>query len=218
MMTLALVSFMWRWMRDAVVGLCRPDAAPAQLPEPCDRAELFRRLRELRIQRDTQASQHRFHLASLTDQWKVVQGQADEIRQQISARQSADFCASLDHSVAEDRLLAQITEKGSMSLALFIQELDRELERLCRTEPTEFFSAEWDYVATKKRLTIQTDGPSIQRRVRALHLARQRAAAMRYEPLSIAEMHTQFIQLRKTITDVTSEEITGHRAAVLAAN
>jgi len=147
-----------------------------------------------------------------------MQTAADEIQHQINRLQHADVCLSLDHSAAEDRLLAQITEKSSMSLRVFIEEMDTELDSLNHTEAVVLPSAHRDYSLVKKVMGLETDDPSRKRRAAALHAARARACAMQSELLSIEQMNAELLRLRRTIPEVTNEVLHNERASIVAYN
>ena len=202
----------WRQLHGLLFGY----PPRASEPMPLDRAALFQQLAALRARRAVEVDQSRRRVDELTLQWRDAQTIADDLQQQISAIEGAAFCASLDGSVQENRLLAQLAERSSMSLELFIQELDSEREVLNHKEPCAIPGVRRDYLALKTLRTLDTDGPSIQRRVRALHAARQRAEAMKLEPLTIAEMNREILRLKKSLPPIETEEIVGHWAAVLA--
>ena len=155
---------------------------------------------------------------ALTGQWTILQAQADALHHQLNTLQHTDFCASLDHTAAEDALLRQIKEKGSMSLELLIEELAVELSVLQRTEATVLPSTHRDYVIGKKTMGLETDGPSRKRRASAIHTARARAVAMQCELMTVESMNTELIRLRKTIPAIEHEILHGERASIVAYN
>lgn len=201
------------WVRSAVLP------APMTMePAPPDRAELFEQLRALRSKRAVEAAQCLTDVDALTGQWKVVQGQADVLHHQINRLQHEAFCSSLDHTAAEDRLLAQITEKSSTSLALFLEELTGELDVLNKTEALVLPSAFRNYAIGKKVMGLETDDPSRKRRATALHAARERARQMQLEELSVEQMNAELIRLRRTIPVIEHEVLHNERASIVAYN
>jgi hypothetical protein len=105
-----------------------------------------------------------------------------------------------------------------MSLQLFIEELDAELDVLNRTEDVVLPTAHRDYVVGKKTMGLSTDAGSRRRRAAALHQARARAVEMQGELLSIESMNAELLRLRKTIPDVTSSVLHNERASIVAYN
>jgi hypothetical protein len=214
---LELIYAAWRWMREAVTALFRPAPALVPMPEPLDRAELFVRLDQLRNRRRVEAEAHRIEVDELTGQWTILQAQADEIHHQLATIQHAAFCASLDHSAEEEALLRQIKDKGSMSLELFITEVQGELDAVNGLEASVMPRADRNYVTMKKTMGMDSNGPSLKRRAGALIAARQRAESMRLEPLTIEQMNTELIRLRRSIPAIENETIHTERAAILVA-
>ena len=89
MRTIEMCCYLWRrlhdWvMRDAVAGLFRPAAAPASLPEPCDRAELFEQLATLRATRAAEAEQHQRSVEALTRELLPAQAAVDTMRRALT--------------------------------------------------------------------------------------------------------------------------------------
>lgn len=214
---LELIYAAWRWVRDAVLGLL-PRPEPVPMPEPTDRHALFVQLAALRERRRMEAEAHRIEVDALTGQWTILQAQADEIHHQLATIQHAAFCASLDHTAAEDRLLRQIVAKRSTSLELFMLELTAEIDILNRTEDVVLPSAYPDFEIGKKVIGLETDAPSRKRRAAALHAARRRAVEMQSEPLTIAQMNTELIRLRKMIPSIENQTIFNERASIVAYN
>jgi len=212
------ISAYWRWVRDRVRGLIpHPELPVAVATVPVDRQELFSHLARLRERRQAEVAQYRQEVGALTGQWKVVQAQADALQQQIVERHRTDFCANLDYTAEEDRLLAQIIEQGSVSLALFIDDITRELDRLSRTQVHVAPVADRNAITGKKSMGVITDGPSVRRRAAALNVARQRAREMQTEPLTVRALNAEILRLKNTIPAIETETLHGHRAAILAA-
>ena len=207
----------WQRVRDAVLGVVtRPEPMPVAVV-PADRQELFVRLEALRNRRRVEAEAHRIEVDELTGQWTILQAQADEIHHQLATIQHAAFCASLDHSAEEEALLRQIKDKGSMSLELFITEVQGELDAVNGLEASVMPRADRNYVTMKKTMGMDSNGPSLKRRAGALIAARQRAESMRLEPLTIEQMNTELIRLRRSIPAIENETIHTERAAILVA-
>jgi len=214
---LELIYAAWRWVRDVVTALFRPAAALAQLPEPLDRAELFVQLHTLRERRAGEAEQHRHEDETLMARWREVQSAADALHHQLATMHHANLCRSLDHSAAEDALLRQIKAKSSMSLELFIAEVQGELDALNGIEESIMPRADRNYVTMKKSLGIDSTGPSLKRRAKALHAARQRATEMQGELMTVEQLNGELIRLRRMIPAVTHETIHTELAAILVA-
>ena len=211
-----LIYAAWRWIREWVKSLVlRPGPVPL-VTIPTDRHTLFEQLAALRARRASEAAQAQHDIDNLTARWRAAQMIADEAQRELRDIQRANFNASLTASAAEDRLLRQIQEKSSMSLELFIEEMDAELSVLQRTEATVLPSAHRDYVIGKKTLGLQTDAISRKRRAAALHAARARAMAMQVEPLTIEQMNTELIRLRKSIPAIEHETLFNERASIVA--
>jgi len=207
----------WRWLRDAVLGLVsRPEVPVAVGIVPADRQELFVQLEELRAWRAGEAAQHRHEEEALTARWREVQSAADALHDQLATLQHADMCRSLDHSAAEDRLLGQIKEKSSMSLELFIAEVQGELDALNGIEESIMPRADRNYVTMKKSLGIDSTGPSLKRRAGALIAARRRAEAMRLENLPISAMTVELLRLKKSIPAIEHDTLFTERASIVA--
>jgi len=206
----------WQHLVDWILPV--PTAPMPMAAAPVDRHALFERLRMLSAQRAVESEAHQREVDTLTDQWRELQTQADTLHHQINTMQHAAFCASLDYSAQEDRLLQQITEKSSMSVQLLIEELDAELSVLHRTEETVLPSAHRDYVIGKKTMGLETNAISRKRRAAALHAARARAMAMQVEPLTIEQMNTELIRLRKSIPAIEHETLFNERASIVAYN
>jgi len=213
-----LLYSLWRRLRDAVLGLVtRPEVPAPMVTTPTDRRELFAQLATLRATRAAEAEQSRHESDTLTARWRETQTAADEIQRQINILQREAFCSSLDHTAAEDRLLRQITEKSSMSVQLFIEELAVELSVLHRIEDTSIPTAHRDYIVGKKTMGLSTDAVSRKHRAAALNAARQRAMAMQLQELSIEQINAGIIALRKSIPAIEQQTIFTERTAILAA-
>jgi len=213
-----LIYAAWRWIREWVKSLVlRPGPVPL-VTIPTDRHTLFEQLAALRARRASEAAQAQHDIDNLTARWRAAQMIADEAQRELRDIQRANFNASLTASAAEDRLLRQIQEKSSMSLELFIEELAVELSVLQRTEETIVPTADRNYTTGRKSMGLSTDGPSRRRRAAALHAARARACQMQYEPLSIEQMNTELLRLKKTLPAVEHEVIHNERASIVAYN
>ena len=208
----------WRFLRDAAWGLIPHPEAPVPMPEPLDRAKLFAQLAALRAKRAGEAEQHERSVGELEHALIPAQAAVDSMRRTLAALHAEQWCQSLQVSAEEDRLLAQITEKGSMSLVVFIEDLDAELDILNRTEDVVLPSAHRDYSRIKKVVGIETDGPSRKRRAVALNAARARACQMQHELLSVEELTTELMRLRRSLPSVDHEVIHNERASIAAYN
>jgi len=217
MRTIETLLSVWPMIRTWVTNTFRPSPVPMPIASP-DRAELFVQLAAVRAQRAAEAEAHRIAVADLTGQWTIIQAQADDLHHQLNTLQRTDFCASLDASADEDALLRQIQEKSSMSVQLFITEMDDELDILNRTEETIVPTAHRDYSLVKKVMGLSTDACSRHRRAAALHQARQRARQMQLEELSVEQMNTELLRLKKTLPAVEHEVLHSERASIAAYN
>ena len=77
--------------------------------------------------------------------------------------------------------------------------------------------ADRNYVTMKKSLGIDSTGPSLKRRAKALHAARQRATEMQGELMTVEQLNGELIRLRRMIPAVTHETIHSELAAILVA-
>lgn len=179
---------------------------PAE-PMPADRAELFARLHDLQARHAQDTAVRDAEIAAMTDVFTIAQSRAEVLRQTLFQKQQERFCLNIQAGVEEDRLRSAIAGKISVSLQLFLDELDYELEALRHRKPFSTPEVKRDYTLMKKHLWLRTDGPSIERRMRALHQARQRAEAMVLEPLSIEAMNEEILRLRRSLPEITLEEI-----------
>jgi hypothetical protein len=207
--------YLWRRLHDWVMRVLQPEPVPMEMQSP-DRAELFVHLHTLRERRAGEAEQHERSVEELEQALIPAQAAVDSMRRTLADLHADQFCKSMDASAEEDRLLRLITEKSSLSVQLFIEELDAELSVLQRTEANVLPSAHRDYVIGKKTMGLETNGPSRKRRAVALNAARQRAESMRLEPLTIEQMNTELIRLRRSLPAVEHEVIHGERAAIVA--
>lgn len=215
---LELIYAAWRWMRDAVTALFCPAPALVPMPEPLDRAELFVRLAALRAKRAGEAEQHKRSVEELEHALIPAQAAVDSMRRTLADLHADQFCKSMDASAEEDRLLILITEKSSMSVQLFIEAMDDELDILNRTEDTIIPTAHRDYVIGKKTMGLSTDAVSRKHRAAALNAARARACQMQHELLSVEQLNLELIRLRRSLPSVEHEVIHGERASIAAYN
>jgi hypothetical protein len=72
--------------------------------------------------------------------------------------------------------------------------------------------------ATKKTRGITTNACSLDRRIAALWAARERAQAMRFEPLTRHQMIDELVQLRKTLSPVVDESVVSDLAIACRIN
>jgi len=217
MRTIETLLGLWPRLRARVTNTFRPSPVPMPIESP-DRAELFVQLHTLRERRAGEAEQHKRSVEELEQALIPAQAAVDSMRRTLADLHADQFCKSMDATTAEDKILRQITEKSSLSIVVFIEEMDAELSALNKTEAVEFPSAFRNYAIGKKVLGLETDAPARRRRAVALNVARQRATEMQYEPLTIEQMTTELIRLRKTIPAIEHEIIHGERASILVAN
>jgi len=207
----------WQRVRDVVLGLVTRPAPMPVVTIPTDRHTLFEQLAALRERRAGEAEQHRHEDETLMARWREVQSAADALHHQLATMHHANLCRSLDHSAAEDALLRQIKAKSSMSLELFIAEVQGELDALNGIEESIMPRSDRNYVTMKKSLGIDSTGPSLKRRAKALHAARQRATEMQGELMTVEQLNGELIRLRRMIPAVTHETIHSELAAILVA-
>lgn len=210
----------WRFLRDAVLGgVTRPAPMPmaGELADRAEeRAQLFTRLQTLRASHAQAAAARKAEMATLEQELIIAQSKADILRGALAEKQQEHFCASIQFGAEEDRVRAGLAEKISTTLELFLNELTGELERLRHTESFSTPEMKRDYTLVTKHLVLHSNGPSIQRRVRAICAAQEQARQLQYESLTTSELIAELAHLRAAIPDIETEEIAGHRAAVLA--
>jgi hypothetical protein len=203
-------------VRDTLHRLLMTPAPATQQAQGCDdRASLFKQLNEIRSARHQAIAQHAFEVGHLVQQLDELQARASILRTRLAEMQYQQFCDSLNFSAEENRILAGLAEKRSTSLQLFLEEIDGELADLNRKEPFSIPEVKRDYLALKKTRIVHTDGPSIQRRTRALSAARQRAQEMIYEPMTVEQLNAEILRLQRSLPPIVSEEISGERASML---
>ena len=215
MRTIETLLGLWPRLRARVTNTFRPSPVPMPIESP-DRAELFVQLHTLRERRAGEAEQHRHEDETLMARWREVQSAADALHHQLATMHHANLCRSLDHSAAEDALLRQIKAKSSMSLELFIAEVQGELDALNGIEESIMPRADRNYVTMKKSLGIDSTGPSLKRRAGALIAARRRAEAMRLENLPISAMTVELLRLKKSIPAIEHDTLFTERASIVA--
>lgn len=212
-----LIYAYWRRMRDAVAGLFRPAAAPAQLPEPLDRARLFQQLTELRAGRAEDVRRYQQAIEALTRELLPAQAAVDTLRRALREAHADEFSRSLNGTTSENAILRALEGRTPMMLARFMEEIGHEIERLQRTAPTTVIGMHREGRAVKPHPSVQSDGPSLHHRLTALHHARQRAEAMVFEPLTVEQMHREVLRLRHALPQIEQEIFCNERVAILTA-
>lgn len=200
------------WWRE-----CFPSAAPlAEVREIPERHVLFAQLEEVRAGHARALALRQAAITTLSKELAEAETRVETIRQEITAQYRADFLANLQADTDTERLQAMVIEKAPLSLCMFIEEIDSELWRLRRMEPTIVPNGrDRDYVRMKKTVRFQTNAGSIKRRVVALLTARERAIGMLTENMTVQDIIGEVYRLRQAFPEIIDEDTRGSHAAMV---
>ena len=186
------------------------------VPEIRDRDALFMRLEEHLKNHALASAARQETIQALTMDLSEAHQRVDQLQQRLTEQHRADWLANLQASTEVERLQALVVEKTPLSLGMFIEELDCELGRLRRIEPTIIPNgSDRDYARMKKTVRFQSNAGSIQRRVKALQAARERATALKMEHMSVKEIVGEMYRLRQSLPEIVDEEARGPLAAAI---
>lgn len=194
-----------------------PSVVPfPELPEIPGRDALLAQLEERRkTQARETAARHESMKALLVD-LNEAQQKVDRLQQQLTEHHQAEWLASSLTATEIERLQTLISEKAPITLSMFVEEMDSELTRLRRMEPTVIPSgSDRNYSLMKKTMRFQTNAGSIKRRVEALQKAREQAIDMQTESMTVREILDEVYRLRKGLPEIRDEETRGPLAAAV---
>ena len=194
-----------------------PSAVPLpEVREIPERKVLFEQLAEHRKSHALASAARLEAIQAITKDLSEAQQRVDQLQQRLFEQHRADWLANFQASTEVERLQALVIEKTPLSLGMFIEELDCELVRLRRIEPTIIPNgSDRDYARMKKTVRFQSNAGSIQRRVKALQGARERATALKMEHMSVKEIVGEMYRLRQSLPEIVDEEARGPLAAAI---
>lgn len=208
--------YAWRQLCAWVLRTLHPSSGPGPIPPP-DRADLFRQLTALRVLRAADTARHRQLCDALTRDLLPAEARVDTLRRALREAHADEFRRSLNGATSENAILCALEGKTPTSLALLLEELISEIERLQRTAPTTVIGMHREGRAVESQPSVQSDGPSLHRRLTALRHAQQRAEAMRFEPLTIEQLNSEILRLKRTLPKIEQEFFCNERVAILTA-
>lgn len=197
------------------------EAFPATAPCPTaveieGRDELLAQLEERRKSQAQGHASRQETIQALTKDLSEAQQRVALLQQRLTTLHQEDWLENRKVGSEIERAQTRLAEKAPLSLSMFIEELDSDLNRLRRMDPVILPSgADRDYIRMTKSIRFQTNSGSIKRRVVSLQMVRERALAMQTEPLTVKQIIDEVYRLRRSLPDIVDEETRGPLAAAI---
>jgi DNA repair exonuclease SbcCD ATPase subunit len=179
--------------------------SPSQSAPAPERLLAFRRLRALREQYSEETRCAASEMDNLREQLRAIEGQAGAIRLQLAMKEAATQSRALEMGAQEDQLLALIRAQAPTLLRQFLDDIDTSLVELRSFQPTFMRVGSGGL----------SNAASLQRRVRALQIARSRAEEMMTEDVSESDIRVELDKMERSLPVVLDEPVSQRMTRLL---